>query len=288
MKDSPVFRSGAKAPANAWAWLRPRFPAALVATLCLAWCLALAVPALAVQPPGDLEILKACYPDVVRSVDQDRSGAWFVTLADGVRLPYDDGKAKSAEEALDTPDIEDMLAQVYPLGPVTAEPAPGFHPGRRRVASFFKAAYGHTPEEVKANLVTVDFLGKPVRFNGRNGAAKALEAVSAELSQLIARRPEVAGFLLPVSGTFAWRQIAGTERLSMHSFGAAIDVNAKRNTYWRWYKGHDPLGVRRAFPAEAAAIFERHGFVWGGKWAEFDIMHFEYRPELIAKARQTR
>jgi len=288
MKDSFVFRSGVKAPANAWASLRSRFPAALVAALCLAFCLPLAAPVSAAQPPKDLEILKSCYPGVVRSLGQDPSGAWFVALSDGTRLPYDDGRPKSAEEALDDTDIEDMLAQIYPLGPVTAEPAPGFHPGRRRVAAFFKAAYGHNPEEVKANLVTVEFLGKPVRFNARNGAAKALEAVSAELAELIARRPETAGFLLPVSGTFAWRQIAGTERLSMHSFGAAIDVNAKRNTYWRWYKGHDPLGVRRAFPAEAVAVFERHGFVWGGKWAEFDIMHFEYRPEMLAKARQAR
>jgi hypothetical protein len=28
-------------------------------------------------------------------------------------------------------------------------------------------------------------------------------------------------------------------------------------------------------------IFERHGFIWGGKWGHFDTMHFEYRPELL-------
>jgi hypothetical protein len=28
-------------------------------------------------------------------------------------------------------------------------------------------------------------------------------------------------------------------------------------------------------------IFERHGFIWGGKWAHYDTMHFEYRPELL-------
>ena len=32
--------------------------------------------------------------------------------------------------------------------------------------------------------------------------------------------------------------------------------------------------------------FEDAGFIWGGKWHEFDLMHFEYRPELICKAKR--
>src|SRR5690242_16362928 len=27
--------------------------------------------------------------------------------------------------------------------------------------------------------------------------------------------------------------------------------------------------------------FEQHGFIWGGRWAHYDTMHFEYRPELL-------
>ena len=34
-------------------------------------------------------------------------------------------------------------------------------------------------------------------------------------------------------------------------------------------------------PAEVIDIFERHGFIWGGKWSHYDTMHFEYRPELL-------
>jgi hypothetical protein len=33
-------------------------------------------------------------------------------------------------------------------------------------------------------------------------------------------------------------------------------------------------------PQEIVDIFERHGFIWGGKWYHYDTMHFEYRPEL--------
>lgn len=229
---------------------------------------------------SDLGLLRRFYPEAVKSVDQNG-----LTLSDGSRLVYDDGRAKDEEQALADPDLKDMMAQPYPLERVASEPAPGFHPGRRRVTAFFKAEYGHDEAEVKANLVPVRFLNTSVLFNAKAGAAKALEAVNRDLEALLAEHPEYRSRLLPVSGTFAWRAIAGTDRLSMHSFGVAIDVNHKRNTYWQWYKGNDPLGLRTAFPAQVVEVFERHGFIWGGKWAEFDIMHFEYRPELIAKAK---
>jgi peptidoglycan L-alanyl-D-glutamate endopeptidase CwlK len=32
---------------------------------------------------------------------------------------------------------------------------------------------------------------------------------------------------------------------------------------------------------EIVRIFEKHGFVWGGKWYHYDTMHFEYRPEIV-------
>ena len=231
----------------------------------------------------DLDLLRRFYPEAVKSIEANG-----LVLSDGTRLIYDDGRAKDEETALNDPDIKDMLAQPYPLARVSAEPAPGFHPGRRRVTAFFKAVYGHDAAEVKANLVPVRFLDTTVLFNSRSGAAQALEAVGRDLERLSAAHPEFKPRLLPISGTFAWRAIAGTERLSMHSFGAAIDLNAKRNTYWQWYTGDNPLGLRTAFPPEVVEAFERHGFIWGGKWAEFDIMHFEYRPELIAKAREAK
>lgn len=232
------------------------------------------------DPSSDIALLQKCYPDAIRSVEPGNT----LVLSDGSRLPYDDGLVKDSEQTLELPDLEDMLAQPYPLAAVSVEPAPGFHPGRRRVTALFKAEYGHDQSEVTANLVPVRFLNTTVQFNTRNGAAAALEAVGRDLSALVAAHPEYSKRILPIAGTFAWRPIARTERLSAHSFGVAIDLNAKINGYWQWNKGEDPLSLRVAFPAEIAKVFERHGFIWGGKWAEYDIMHFEYRPEIIQKA----
>jgi hypothetical protein len=92
---------------------------------------------------------------------------------------------------------------------------------------------------------------------------------------------------MPSAGTFNCRLIAGTRRVSVHAYGAAIDINTAFAHYWRWAKP-DTQGrftYKNAIPIEIVEIFERHGFIWGGKWYHYDTMHFEYRPELIAVAR---
>jgi hypothetical protein len=89
-----------------------------------------------------------------------------------------------------------------------------------------------------------------------------------------------------LGGTFNWRKVAGTDRLSNHSFGAAIDLNVDKSAYWRWQPAAAlPSFSRLNWPTEIIEAFERHGFIWGGKWYHYDTMHFEYRPELIEFAR---
>ncbi len=43
--------------------------------------------------------------------------------------------------------------------------------------------------------------------------------------------------------------------------------------------------LRDKYPKEIVEVFEKHGFIWGGKWSHYDLMHFEYRPELLQKWR---
>ena len=94
---------------------------------------------------------------------------------------------------------------------------------------------------------------------------------------------------------YSWRQIAGTQRLSYHSWGAAVDIQPKKLDgkaiywLWEWTENKDfmliPLENRWNPPAPVIEAFERQGFIWGGKWLLFDNMHFEYRPELIELSR---
>jgi hypothetical protein len=234
---------------------------------------------------GDVKCLRAAYGDFIERVETDsKTGRPIVVLSDGARLVWDDGIAgKSFDDLLDRPDLGDMLAIPYRPGRDYDPPPVNDDPGRIRVEQLFKSVYGNTPAEVKANLVSVAWMPshskKKVRFNGQNGAAAALKKVIAELDRLPGH---LLKYVTKTAGTFNWRQIAGTERLSVHSFGIAIDINVKYSDYWRWVMKKNPsLPYRNQIPLEIVEVFERHGFVWGGKWFHFDTMHFEYRPELF-------
>ena len=45
--------------------------------------------------------------------------------------------------------------------------------------------------------------------------------------------------------------------------------------------GSGQRNIGTQIPTEIIDIFERRGFIWGGKWSHYDTMHFEYRPELL-------
>ncbi|KUG29643.1 hypothetical protein ASZ90_000469 [hydrocarbon metagenome] len=262
----------------------------LAGWLCLACSAFLAARAEATEPEKkarlDLSVLMAAYPGVIVEVVAEGDRFSAVTRS-GSRYIYDDGRAKSAEEALSDPDLEDMLVQPYQPGPLAGDPAAGWHPGRRRVTAFLAEVYGRNAAEVSAACRPVRFLDRTVAFNARNGAADALERVAARLEDLVARDRGLRDVLYPVVGTFNWRTIAGTNRLSMHALAIAVDVNPGRNPYWRHHRRpSDRLARRQSFPPEVVSAFEAEGFIWGGKWAEYDIMHFEYRPELLIKARR--
>jgi hypothetical protein len=89
---------------------------------------------------------------------------------------------------------------------------------------------------------------------------------------------------------YNWRVIAGTQRMSYHSWGLAVDIQPKRLAgkaiYWLWESRRNedwmlvPLENRWNPPDPVIEAFERQGFIWGGKLPFYDNMHFEYRPEL--------
>ena len=43
---------------------------------------------------------------------------WTLVLPDGARIPYQDGKAKTFEEKLAAPDVEDAFSIPYKKGPI--------------------------------------------------------------------------------------------------------------------------------------------------------------------------
>jgi hypothetical protein len=218
----------------------------------------------------------ASYPDFLRGSEGN-----FIIWKDGTRMPFDDGKPdKNFEALLSNPSLKDMFYAPYPTTFPTKSSVPKADPGRVRNEAFFLKMYGDCRKrEVAKSLVDVIWLpkkwGKPVRFTRINGAASQLRAISMELDAL---PPRFDMYLIPPAGTLNCRTIAGTSRLSAHGMGIAIDIATKRSNYWQW----NHVGAwRNEIPVEIVRIFEKHGFIWGGKWHHFDTMHFEYRPEIL-------
>lgn len=69
-------------------------------------------------------------------------------------------------------------------------------------------------------------------------------------------------------GGYVFRPKRGAVKPSTHSWGIAIDLNPNTNA----------MGSNGDMDPQLVDLFERHGFVWGGRWAgrNKDPMHFQY------------
>jgi len=230
--------------------------------------------------PMGLQKLLQAYTDFMDSVEYNA-----LVWKDGTRMIFDDGFAdKDFGTLLNAPDLEDQFRMDYPKGRKYCIPERNSDPGRIRYEPFFRKMYGATPEQVRKNLVPVRWLpstvNKTIMITSVNGVNEKLQAVSEELDAM----PYLHRYINNPGITFNWRPIMGTKRQSSHSFGIAIDINVENANYWRWVDPREErfyLGYVNRIPIEIVEVFEKHGFIWGGKWYHYDTMHFEYRPELL-------
>lgn len=233
----------------------------------------------------DILCIMLAYPDSVAGLEVSENGFIYIKMKSGNKILYDDKKTKSADQKLNKSDLQDTMEQIYPISFPKGLMANDFDPGRCRNYTLLKEVYGINNAKVQSNLKNVKIGYGTVQFNKSNNAAQELSAVMKELISLSERRVEVKRALFPTSGTFNYRYISGTNRLSPHAFGIAIDLASNKSDYWKWATAKE--GERRllSYPKDLVETFERHNFIWGGKWSHFDILHFEYRPEIILKAK---
>lgn len=244
--------------------------------------------ALCASTPGDIpedaqRLIKA-YPE--ERLSYLTLGSQSFIVAGTKRIPFSPGPLCPQNVHPDAPQDAPLCAsfsQRYPKGAGAREPEPNFDPGRVRSEALLKALFGDSADSVRDSCEQVYFFGEYLLFNSRNGAAAALRRVVARLEKLVSARPELLQYIIPSAGTYAWRTIQDSGKLSAHSFGIAVDLNVAKGPYWRWSKPTSKavLRAKEFYPQEVVDAFEAEGFIWGGKWAAFDYMHFEYRPELL-------
>lgn len=133
-----------------------------------------------------------------------------------------------------------------------------------------------------ANWASVDRLGNPLspgwqdqnlswiepvpgqRWQVYKPAAQAFEGLLKDLAAV--------GYPLQSSGGFNYRNMRGSDKLSQHAFGTAIDINAATNPMLK-SRGQ---AVVTDLPPNIEEIAAKYGLEWGGKWQRPDAMHFEW------------
>ena len=226
-----------------------------------------------------LDALVAAYPYALAEHD-----AKVVRWRDGTIMPVFGGtESKTFSDLLRHPSIIDQFRIPYPRGQLDEPPAVGSDPGRFRNNSFFRTMYGDCKKgEVPPRLATIVWLpktwGRSIRITSLNDVDQHLRAVSAEIDELPEKIKRAA---YPIAGTYNCRAVADTGEPSPHGYGIAIDLNGASSDYWYWRPHRGAIVYRNRMPEEIVEIFEKHGFIWGGKWYHYDTAHFEFRPELL-------
>ncbi|WP_197549940.1 M15 family metallopeptidase [Helicobacter winghamensis] len=234
-------------------------------------CFFFAIPYAVANPSLALQCLKESYPNHTISITFSK-------------IPKHN-TSQEYENALIKGSLIESFAYVYPLGFHTLEPFKDS--SRIRDYRFLASIYGENQNAVESHLKSMTWIdGSQILFNSKNDAYKALERVKTYLEQAIKKNPSLLIYLQNIGGTYKWRKIANTDRLSAHSFGIAIDINVAKSRYWLWdlkqktFKDFTPK-----IPLEIILAFEQEGFIWGGRWWHYDTMHFEYRPEILCYAK---
>lgn len=100
--------------------------------------------------------------------------------------------------------------------------------------------------------------------------AKAFEESLTEVGRKYDAKQREILHLDQCGGGYTFRTMRGGERLSVHAYGAALDIAPAVNWLGRhWAEG---LGM---MPIKVVEIFAARGLRWGGKWQRPDAMHFE-------------
>ncbi|GAA0761925.1 M15 family metallopeptidase [Clostridium sartagoforme] len=232
----------------------------------------------------DLLVLMLAYKEEIKEIEISKDNYIYLILNNNSKILYDDKKEKNRDSKVSNSDIQDTLEEIYPLESID-KVLEGIDPGRSRCYSLLNGLYGGNRKEVEKNLSSISTLCGNITFNKNARAGEALKKALNEAKELANNKNKINNFIFPISGGYNYRVIQDTGRLSPHAYAIAIDLNRNNSDYWKWVDKSKGSKRIEEYPKELVKIFEDNGFIWGGKWEHFDILHFEYRPEIILKSK---
>jgi len=120
----------------------------------------------------------------------------------------------------------------------------------------------------KKIIVKRKHLLKTLRVHWR--CAKSLENILKQIPQRFSAA-DIERYELDIcGGVYNFRPMRSGASLSIHSWGAAIDLSHLIN-YWK--RKYDPAAGM--MPQGVVDLFQSEGWQWGGLWKNGDAMHFQ-------------
>ena len=237
----------------------------------------------------EVDALVEEYASFIREVVQMENDVAF--LIGETWIYFQEGRMLSKESSQYL-DRYQSLFYDYPIGRLTK--LPEYQELTVRSPDFLNHLFGTTEIRLRDQCYWVPFLDHNAYMN--QFCEKALKNVEMEILQAAESDQEVQAFIenLKTIYSFQQRNIRGTENVSYHSYGLALDLVPisydRKHANWIWSTAFIeewhliPLEERWSPPQAVIDAFEKNGFVWGGKWSHFDNIHFEYAPEIISMA----
>ena len=146
---------------------------------------------------------------------------------------------------------------------------PANHQVRGPWGDFFGRDYGDVSGSMVSWTVPMSG-GRKVLVHER--AYPAFRLVSQNLA---ARQAEGKYYNVRIAGSWVWRRIGGSYRMSTHALGTTIDINWDTNPY---RSGNDLI---TDMPQWFVQAWRDAGFCWGGDWLYIkDAMHFSWMGPL--------
>ena len=245
-----------------------------------------------IEPVGGLEVaaLLAEYKIFISEVAQKDDDVGF--LIGGKWIYFYGGRMLTEKSSLNEDKYQSIFYD-YAIGKI--EKLPGYQELTLRSSDFLDHLFGTSEIELRTQCDWVPFLEHKAYMN--HFCEEALSNVEEEILKAAQTDQEVQAFIdnLDTIFSFQLRNIRGTNNVSYHSYGLALDLVPtsynKKHANWKWSTAlvdewHTiPLEERWSPPQKVIDAFEKNGFVWGGKWSHFDNIHFEYAPEIILLAK---
>ena len=164
-------------------------------------------------------------------------------------------------------------------------------PSSDKTAQLFPEGLPTTEEQIKPYLVYIEVPGKDKSGNTIKFKLQVHKDVATDVQNAFQKIYD-SGFSVYTASCYVWRNIAGSNTRSQHSYGLACDINYTENYCYYvdsskpggvgdicsagyWKPGEDPYSI----PENSAVTqaFYDIGWGWGGNWnSKKDYMHFSY------------